>query len=113
MLVHLFVELLRDLLLLFRLVADSRNLALYLQDLVILNFDEVSHGIKGLISLLHAKESLLPVFKQRLLAHLDPIDLNVGLLQRVQGGCSLLLLRDKLSLIESLLLVKTLNFLVH
>ena len=55
----------------------------------------------------------MPVLEQSLLGHNDALDFNRGFLKGVAGGSGLFLLGDELSLVERLLLVESLDFLVH
>ena len=107
------MKVLRLLLLLLGLVANTADLRLDLQDLIVPLLDELLDSLEGLVTLLHAKETLLPVLQQRLLAHHDTLDFNGCLLEGVTGGSSLLLLRDKLSLVQSLLFIESLDLLIH
>jgi hypothetical protein len=104
-LLKLLVETLTQLLLPASLVTNTSNLRFYLQDFIILLFDQLLDRLKCFVSLLHSEESLLPVLKERLLAHNDLLDFDSSLLQGVAGSCCFLLLRDKLRLIQSLLLI--------
>lgn len=107
------MQLLRLLLLAAGLIADTCNLALDLKDLVVLLLNQFLDGLKGLVTLLHAEEGLLPVLQKSLLAHHDLLDFNGCLFQGVTGSCCLFFLRYELGLVESLLFVETLDFLVH
>jgi hypothetical protein len=62
-LLEFLVKTLRHLLLTAGLIADSENLRLDLKDLVIFLFNKFLDRLQSLISLLHTKECLLPVFK--------------------------------------------------
>lgn len=55
----------------------------------------------------------MPIFKQGFLGHDNALDLDRGFFQSVASGGCLLLLRDKLGLVKGLLLVETLDLLVH
>jgi len=55
----------------------------------------------------------LPILEESLLAHNDLLDFDGGLLEGVAGSSGLFLLRNKLGLIEGLLLVQALDLLVH
>jgi hypothetical protein len=104
-LLKLFVETLTQLLLPASLVTHTSNLRFYLQDFIILLFDQLLDRLKCFVSLLHSEESLLPVLKEGLLAHNDFLDFDSSLFQGVAGSCCFLFLRDKLRLIQSLLLI--------
>ena len=108
-----FVKALGKLLLAAGFVADTKNLRLDLEDFIILLLDQFFDSLESLITLLHAEESLLPILKQGLLAHNNLLYFDGSLLESVTCRCCLLLLRDQLGLIESLLLIESLNFLVH
>ena len=69
--------------------------------------------MKSLVTLLHAEERFLPVLEQGLLAHDNALNLDGGLLESVACSGSFFLLGDKLGLIEGLLLIKTLDLLIH
>jgi len=112
-LVQLVSKVFGSLLLFLGLVSDARNLGLNLEDLVVSLLDQLLDGLKGLVSLLHAKETLLPVFKKGFLAHNDTFDLDGGLLECVTGSSGFFLLGDELSLVQCLLLVKALDLLIH
>ena len=112
-LVQLVVELLRLVLLFSGLVAHAADLGLNLKDLVVALINELLDGLKRLVALLHAKQALLPVLEERLLAHHDALNLNGSLLESVASSSCLLLLGDELSLVQGLLLVETLDLLVH
>jgi hypothetical protein len=84
-----------------------------LQNFIIFLLDQFLDGLESLVSLLHAEKSLLPIFKQRLLAHNDLLNLDGRLFESVSRSSCLLLLRDKLRLVEGFLLVQTLDLLVH
>jgi hypothetical protein len=62
---------------------------------------------------LHQQETLLPVLEQSFLGHDDALDFDCCLFQSVAGGSGLFFLGDELGLVKSLLLVQTLDLLVH
>jgi len=95
------------------LVSDTRNLGFNLEDLVVSLLDQLLDGLKGLVSLLHAKETLLPVLKKGLLAHDNTFNFDSGLLECVTGGSCLFLLGDELGLVKCLLFIKALDLLIH
>ena len=101
------------LLLFLGLVADTADFGLDLEDLVVTLSDQVLDGLESLVTLLHAEETLLPILKQSLLAHHDSLNLDGSFLECVAGRGRFLLLRDELGLVESLLLVKALDLLIH
>lgn len=107
------MKLLRQVLLLLGLVPHSINLGLHLHDLVFFLLDELLDGLESLVTLLHAKQWLLPVFEQGFFGHDYALNLNRSLFQGVSGGGRLFLLRDQLGLVEGFLLVKTLDLFVH
>jgi len=108
-----FVKTLGELLFTSCLIADTKNFGLKLQNFIILLLDQFFDGLKSFVTLLHAKESLLPILQQGLLAHHNLLNFDCSFLKSVTSSCSFFLLRDQLSLIQSLLLVKSLNFLIH
>ena len=112
-LVQLVMQVLRQLLLFLGLVANSTDLRLDLEDLVITLLDQLLDSLESLVTLLHAEQTLLPVFEKGLLGHDNALDLNSSLFEGVPGGSGLFLLRDELGLVEGLLLVKALDFFVH
>jgi hypothetical protein len=73
------VQLLRLLLLAAGLITHTCDLALDLKDLVVLLLNQFLDSLKGLVTLLHAEEGLLPVLQKGLLAHHDLLDFNGGL----------------------------------
>ncbi len=112
-LIKLVSQVLRLLVLFLSFVTNTTDLGLNLEDLIISLLDELFDGLESLITLLHAEETLLPVLKQRLLAHDDALDLDRSLFQSVASCSRFFFLRDQLGLIESLLLVQALDFFVH
>lgn len=110
---QLLMKLLRQVLLLLGLVPHSINLRLHLHDLVFFLLDELFDGLESFITLLHAKQWLLPVFEQSFFGHDDALNLNGSLFQGVTGGSRLFFLGDQLGLVEGFLLVKTLDLFVH
>ena len=112
-LIQLVGQILRVLMLFLGLVTDTADLGLDLKDLVVSLLDELFDGLKGLVTLLHAEQALLPVLQQRLLAHDDALDLDGGLLESVAGSGRFFFLGDELGLVERLLLIEALDFLVH
>lgn len=107
------MQVLRLLLLFLGLVTNTTDLRLNLKNLVISLLNKLLDSLKSLISLLHAEKTLLPVLEESLLAHNDALDLNSSLFEGVTSGSCFLLLRDKLSLIQGLLLVQALDLLIH
>ena len=85
-LVKLIMKVFTRLLLFLGLVANTADLGLDLEDLVITLSDEVLDGLESLVTLLHAKETLLPVLKQSLLAHNDSLNLNSSFFECVPGS---------------------------
>ena len=112
-LAELLVELLGQVLLLSGFVLNTVNLRVDLHNLVTLLVDKLSDGLQGFVTLLHTEQGLLPIFEQGLLGHNDSLDFDGGLLKSVTGGGRFLFLRDKLSLVQGLLLIETLDFFVH
>ena len=104
---------LREFLFAAGLITDTSDLRFNLQDLVVLLLDQLLDSLESLISLLHSEEGLLPIFEKGLLAHNDLLDFDGGFLEGVAGCSGLFLLRNKLGLIEGLLLVQALDLLVH
>ena len=96
---------LREFLLAAGLITDTSDLRFNLEDLIVLLLDQLLDSLESLISLLHTEEGLLPILEEGLLAHNDLLDFDGGFLEGVAGSSSLFLLRNKLSLIEGLLLV--------
>jgi hypothetical protein len=107
------MELLRGILLFPGFIPDTSDLTIDVQDFIILLFNQLFDSLKSFISLLHAEQRLLPVLKQSLLAHDDLFDFDGSLLESVPGCCCLLLLGNQLCLVQSLLLVKTLDLFIH
>ena len=112
-LVQLVMEIFWDFLLLSGLISDTTDLRFNLENLVVFLLDELLDGLESFVSLLHTEETLLPIFKQCLLAHNDSFDFNCCFFECVPGCCCFLLLRDQLCLVERFLFVKPLDFLVH
>jgi len=104
---------LREFLLAAGLITDTSDLRFNLQDLIVLLLDQLLDSLESLISLLHTKEGLLPILEEGLLAHNNLLDFDGGFLEGVAGSSGLFLLRNKLGLIEGLLLVQALDLLVH
>ena len=107
------MEILGRFLLFLSLISDTTDLGLDLQNLVVSLFDELFDCLESLISLLHSKETLLPVLKQGLLAHNNSLDLDGSFLKRVPCSSRFFLLGDQLGLVERFLLIQPLDFLVH
>jgi len=107
------VEILRRLLLFLGLVSDTTDLGLDLKNLIVSLFNEFFDSLKSLISLLHSKETLLPVLKQSFLAHNNSFDLDGSFFKRIPRSGRFFLLRDQLGLVECLLLIQPLDFLIH
>lgn len=82
----------REFLLAAGLIADTSDLRLYLQDLVVLLLDQLLDSLESLISLLHTEESLLPILEEGLLAHNDLLDFDSSFLEGVAGGGGLFFL---------------------
>ena len=104
-LLELLMKTLREFLLAAGLITDTSDLRFNLEDLIVLLLDQLLDSLESLISLLHTEEGLLPILEEGLLAHNDLLDFDGGFLEGVTGSSGLFLLRNKLSLIEGLLLV--------
>ena len=74
------------------LISDTTDFGFNLEDLVILLLDELLDGLESLVSLLHTKQRLLPIFEKGLLAHYDSLDFNGCFLEGISGGCGFFLL---------------------
>lgn len=107
------MQLLRLVLFFSCLVSDATDLGLDLEDLIVSLVDELLDRLERLVTLLHAKQTFLPVLEQGLLAHDDSLNFNCCLLESVTSCCCLFLLRDELGLVECLLFVESLDLLVH
>lgn len=104
-LAHLDSKVLADLLLFLSLVLEASNLTLNLVNFIGFLLDKLFDLLQRVVSLLHAKDSLLPVFKEHLLAHFNAFDFMISLFLSVACGRSLLFLGNELGLVESLLLI--------
>ena len=110
---QLLREFLVGVLLTLGLVLDTSDFRLNLLDLIFFSLDELLDDLESLISLLHTKEGLLPIIKKGLLGANNSLNLDGSLLEGVPGGSGLLLLGDELGLVQSLLLVKGFDLLIH
>jgi hypothetical protein len=69
--------------------------------------------LKSVVTLADADDALVPVSLELAGALVNIVDLLLGFLDRVSGRCGFFLLRDQLSGIQSLKLIKALVFLIH
>jgi len=95
------------------LVTNTRNLRLNLKDIVLLLLDEFFDSLKSFISLLHTKKRFLPVIKKSFLWHYDLFNFNSSFFKSVSCSCSFFLLWNQLGLIQSLLLIQSLDLFIH
>ena len=112
-LLELLGQILRCLLLLFGFIFDSGDLRFDLKDIILLLLDQFLDGLESFIPLLHSEEGLLPVIEQRLFGLDNLFYLNGCLLKSVSSSGSFFFLGDELSLVQSLLLIQSFNFLIH